>query len=177
LIVAITGHRDLKKEFVKEYKKYICNKLQNIRQEHSNIKLYSALADGADRLLVYEAIKLDIDFIAVLPMQKELYQDDFDTISNLEFEKLLAKADDIVTLPQIKPFNRDIQYELLGQYMSDNSDILFALWDGKYNNLQGGTSEIVKYHMLKDKYTLYHLLVSRENDLTSNMIEFKTYKK
>jgi len=110
-------------------------------------------------------------------MQKELYQYDFDTTSNLEFEKLLEKVDDIVTLPHIKPFNRDIQYELLGKYMSDNSDILFALWDGKYNNLQGGTSEIVKYHMLKDKYTLYHLLVSRENDLTSNMIEFKTYKK
>lgn len=31
-------------------------------------------------------------------------------------------------------------------HISENSDILIALWDGKYNNLQGGTGEIVKYH-------------------------------
>lgn len=176
MIVGVTGHRDLKKEFLNEYKNSICNKLQNLQQEYLNIKLYSALADGADRLVVYEAIKLNIDFIAVLPMKEREYSKDFDEKSKVEFYNLLKQAKEMVEIPD-SHLNRDVQYELAGQYISNHSDILFAIWDGKYNGLQGGTSEIVKYHMLKDKYMFCHLLVSRENDLTSNMIEFKTYKK
>ena len=158
--IGVIGHRDLDKRFIKEYKKQVFKKLDELKQKYHEVILLSPLADGADRLVVYEARKLDIKYIAVLPMQKEIYKDDFDTTSKLEFEKLLKNAEHILTISHTKPFIRDRQYELVGQYISENSDILIALWDGKYNNLQGGTSEIIKYH-LKNQKELWHLKVLR----------------
>lgn len=158
--IGITGHRVLDKRFLKKYKKQVFKKLNELKQKYHEVILLSALADGADRLIVYEAIKLNIKFIAVLPMQKELYQEDFDSTSKLEFDTLLKNAKSILTISHAKPFIRDRQYELVGQYISENSDILIALWDGKYNNLQGGTSEIIKYH-LKNQKELWYLKVDR----------------
>jgi len=158
--IGITGHRNLDKRFIKEYKEKVSKKLNELKQKYNEVILLSPLADGADRLVVNEAIKLNIKYMAIFPMNKDLYIEDFDTTSKLEFEKLLDKADNIETSPHIQPFNRDIQYELVGRFISDNCDILFALWDGKYNNLQGGTSEIVKYHLINGK-ELWHLKVLR----------------
>lgn len=153
--IGITGHRNLDQRFVKKYRETVFKQLAKLKQKHSNIILYSALADGADRLVVYEAMKLDIKFIAVLPMDKKLYKDDFDATSTIDFEILLKQANDIILLTHQKPFSKDVQYELAGQYISDNSDILFAMWDGNYNNLQGGTSNTIKYHLSKNKHLLY----------------------
>lgn len=158
--IGITGHRDLEEKFIEEYKQQVLKKLNELKQKYHKVILLSPLADGADRLIVYEAIKLDIKYIAVLPMKEELYEDDFDVASKLEFEKLLKNAECILTIPHIKPFVKDKQYELVGRYVSNNSDILFALWDGKQNGYIGGTSEIVKYH-LKNKKELWHFKVHR----------------
>lgn len=159
LKIGVTGHINIDINYIDRYKEEISDKLYNLKQD-DNLILYSSLADGADRLVVYEAIKLDIKYIAVIPMEKILYKNDFDAASQLEFEELLYNANYIVTLPHTEPFNRDFQYEQAGRYISQNSDVLFALWDGKYNNLQGGTSEIVKYH-LENKKQLCHFKVLR----------------
>ena len=58
--IGITGHRNLDERFIGDYKREIFEKLSQYK--HKNIILYSALADGSDRLVVYEAIKLDIKF-------------------------------------------------------------------------------------------------------------------
>jgi len=158
--IGITGHRDFDQRFLKDYKKQVAKKLNELKQKYTEIILFSPLADGADRLIVYEAMKLDIKYITVLPMKKELYKDDFDTTSKLEFEKLLKHAEHILTISHDKPFIRDNQYEQVGRYISNNSDILFALWDGEQNGLKGGTGEIVQYH-LKNKKELWHLKVDR----------------
>jgi uncharacterized protein YihD (DUF1040 family) len=161
--IGITGHRNLDEKFIENYKQKVSIKLKKLKKEYSEIILYSALADGADRLIVYEAIKLDIKFVTILPMKKDVYENDFNTISKIEFDKLLNKAYSIVQIAQKNTFSKDIQYELSGHYISDNSDLLFALWDGKDTGLQGGTSEIVKYH-LKNKKEIFHIKVDR-NDI------------
>lgn len=158
--IGITGHRNLDERFISEYKKLVAKKLNELKQKHREMLILSPLADGADRLVVYEAMKLDIKYIAILPMKKELYKDDFDITSKLEFEKLLNNAEHIITIRHKKIFLRDEQYELAGKYTSNNSDILFALWDGKQNGFKGGTGEIVKYHT-KNKKDLWHLKVLR----------------
>lgn len=160
--LGIIGHKDLDKRFIKKYKEQVFKKLIELKQKYKEVILLSALADGADRLAVNEAIKLDIKFIAVLPMDKALYKDDFDATSKIDFEILLKRANDIILLTHKKPFSKDLQYELAGHYISDQCDILFALWDGKYNGLQGGTSEIVKYHLNQNK-PLWHLKVLRNS--------------
>lgn len=162
LNIGITGHRNIDIKYIDKYKKEIYNKLYSLKQDNK-ILLYSSLADGADRLIVYEAIKLNIEFIVVLPMSKEKYKKDFDDISKIGFESLLAKSKQTIIVPTKKDnFKRDFQYELAGQYISNHCDILFALWDGEYNNLQGGTSEIVKYHLKQNKQ-LHHIKVDRKS--------------
>jgi hypothetical protein len=104
---------------------------------------------------------------------------DFSETSNMRFNYLLNNALEIIEIPLLSTNieQRDLQYEASGIYISDRCDILMALWNGKYTNLTGGTAEIVKYHTSRKHYRLYHLLVSRNNDLTNNMIEFIKYEK
>ena len=163
LKLGITGHRNINIKYIHKYKKKIYDKLYSLNKDNK-IVLYSSLADGADRLIIYEAIKLNIEFIVVLPMSKDEYKKDFDDSSKVEFESLLEKSKQTIVVPINKDHcTRDLQYELSGHYISDNSDLLIALWDGKDTHLQGGTSETVKYH-LKNKKEIFHIKVDR-NDI------------
>ena len=67
LKIGITGHRDLQKEKITQYKLEVLKQLKILKQQYSKVIIYSSLADGADRLVVHEAIKENIDFIAILP--------------------------------------------------------------------------------------------------------------
>jgi len=185
--VGVTGHRDLQKSCINHYSKQLNKLLKELKQEYKDILVLSSLADGADRLVVFEAIKLNIPYKVILPMQKSLYMKDFSKESKDEFLKLIHLAQDVLILPlhqdtkthkQISEYNhyRDLQYELSGKYISDNSDILIALWDGKYIGLIGGTSEIVKYHLKKKDFKMYVLYVSREKDITNTMVKFRLYE-
>lgn len=144
---------------MKEYREAVFKQLTTLKHNHSNIILYSALADGADRLVVHEAMKLNIEFIAVLPMALSEYEKDFTCKSKDELYYLLSKAKETINLGN-KNKNKDTLYKKAGHFISDNCDILFALWDGEHTGLKGGTSDIVKYH-LKKKKELWHLKVDR----------------
>ena len=177
--IGITGHINLKAECILYYRNELLRILKVLKNRYTKVVLYSALADGADRLIVEVAMRLNIEYIAVLPMPKTDYCTDFTEVSSVQFEYLLEHALSIVEMPfySANGKDRDLQYEASGIFISDMCDILIALWDGKHTYLKGGTGEIVKYHLSKKCYSLYHLLVSRESDLTNNMIEFKYYEK
>ena len=175
IYIGITGHRNLKQEYLPYYKQQLYKLLQKLQQKYKDIRVYSALAQGADSLIVEVAISLDIEYIAVLPMIQDIYKQDFTNSFLKKFEYLLQNALYIKEMPHLSTINE--QYESAGRYISDNSHILVALWDGVDNCLQGGTSEIIKYHISKQKYRFYLLLVSREGDLTKNMIKFVYYEK
>lgn len=162
LKIGITGHRYLKKEEIIKYKFEVHQQLKILKQQYNEIIIYSSLADGADRLLVHAAIKKNIDFIVVLPMKKDIYREDFNKHSKDEFDDLIKKTKQLIVMdiPINTKFNKNIQYELASNFISNKCDILFALWDGTYNGLQGGTSETVKYHLSRNK-KLWHLKVDR----------------
>jgi len=173
LKIGITGHRDLNKNFITDYEQQVFNKLLILQQKHNDIIIYSSFADGADRIIVEQAMKLDIDFILVLPMKMEYYKNDFTLDSELEFNQLLLNAKDIIEVGLTKNstlsgieyhgYQRDIQYEKAGKFISDNCNVLIALWDGIDTYLKGGTSETIKYFCSRPKNILYHILVSRKN--------------
>lgn len=183
--VGVTGHRDLKVDCLEFYKKQVNNLLASLKKEHKELIILSPIADGADRVVVKEGLKLGIDFISVLPLPKEMYKMDFSNESSKEFEALLLKSKTINNIPllnrkeELLEYNskRDLQYEAAGQYLADNCNILIALWDNKKLGLVGGTGEIVKYYLKKDSYHLAHLLVSRNNGSSNLLVEFKEYKK
>lgn len=160
--VGIIGHRDLSRQRLYKYKQNVFKILKLLQIKHKKIKIITPLADGADRLVVYQGLKLNINFEVILPMEKNEYKKDFNFYSKKEFDSLMKKSNSIITIDNRSNISRDLKYEMVGKYVSENSDILIALWDGKYNNLQGGTSEIVKYH-LKNKKELWHLKVDRNS--------------
>ena len=184
--IGITGHRNLKEQCIPCYRARIHDMLVSLKEKHEELLVYSSLADGADRLVVEVAMELDIEYVAVLPMPKNIYITDYDEVSTDTFNTLLNKAVWEIEIPlvdgntllsiTIDSEERNSQYEAAGLYMSDHCDILMALWDGKYSLFKGGTSEIVKYHLAKMHYSLYHLLVSRSRGLTNDMVEFKIFE-
>jgi hypothetical protein len=171
--IGVTGHRDIKKSCIKFYSLQVYKLLSTLKKKYKNIVILSSIANGADRLVVYEAIKLNIPYTVVLPMEKELYKIDFNKDSTKQFEILLDSAIDVITLPLkegnttklISQYNkfRDSQYEFAGHYIANNCNNLLALWDGKYIGLTGGTGEIVKYYKTKKNFKLFHFYVLREN--------------
>jgi len=173
-IIGVTGHRDLKEECLEDYSQQISKLLFDLKQQYTDMIIYSPLSDGADRLVVKEGIKLNIPFAAILPMQKEKYIMDFDETSLKEFNQLLCKAYKTITIPLHKgstndlissySLQRDYQYEDCGRYVADRCDSLIALWDGKYIGLKGGTGEVVKYYLRMKNNILQHIKVDRINE-------------
>ena len=105
----------------------------------------SALAEGADRLIAQEVLKVTGSMLyAVIPMDKGEYKKDFKSEqSRAEFEHLLSRA---ARITQILPkADRIDAYEAAGREVVDTSDIIIAIWDGKASAGKGGTADIVDY--------------------------------
>lgn len=163
LVIGITGHRDLRNEDVPALERIVRGILAEIRAKcpHTPLLLLSPLADGADRLAARVALaaadELGLRLIVPLPMRGALYEQDFNEQSRAEFAQLLARADHWFELPvlaghsedDIRAYGpaRDRQYEQVGAYIVRHSHILLALWDGVYNNLVGGTSQIMQFQL------------------------------
>jgi hypothetical protein len=148
--IGVTGHRDLADPDVLR---------APIREAVSRLKemvpvapgaglapvVVSALAEGADRLVVEEVLAdRDARLEVALPLDTEEYAEDFKTeASKEEFGSLLARASDKWQAPD--GLDRDEAYERAGRYVVDRCDALIALWDGEESRGQGGTAEIVGY--------------------------------
>jgi len=101
LVLAVTGHRDLRAEDEGPLKQRIQSIFAEFRQKypHTAIRLLSGLAEGADRLAATVALESGEQLIACLPTEKSIYETDFETIeSRQEFDELLKRAARIVTL-------------------------------------------------------------------------------
>jgi hypothetical protein len=150
LVIGVTGHRKLDNQSA--LVSAIKSALDSIRQmappSSGNSRLFvilSPLAEGADRLVVQEALRIPGTALEVaLPMEKVDYMRDFGTAeSKREFEELLTQARSIRTLPVTS--SRVEAYEQVGRYVVDRCEILIAVWDGKPSVGRGGTQEIVQY--------------------------------
>lgn len=101
LVVAVTGHRDLKPTEVPAIQARVRTCLIGLRNDYPGrlVAVMSALADGADRLVAQLALELRMPLTVVLPMPRALYAADFDPDSLAEFERLCGAAADVFELP------------------------------------------------------------------------------
>ncbi len=159
LIISVTGHRDLLAKEEPEIRKRVRIFLEDLRDEYPDrgVSVMSALAEGADQLVAEEAEQLGIPLIVPLPMAKNLYVKDFDSVNSREkFDFLLSRAAETYELPvvagntleSISEYGdaRDQQYAQVGVFLCAHCHILLALWDGKYNDKLGGTGQVVRFH-------------------------------
>jgi hypothetical protein len=109
----------------------------------SGFRIFSSLAEGADRVLAKRLLLVPNASLWVpLPLPEEEYLKDFETSkSKEEFITLLGKAKRVINLPVME--KREEGYLAAGKYVIENSDCLLAIWDGKPAQGVAGTSEIV----------------------------------
>ena len=157
-IVAVTGHRDLVPDEIPILRSRVRDCLFSLRYEYPSriIVVLSSLADGADRLVAEEAVKLGMPLSVVLPMPRALYEEDFTAESREQFAQLCDVASEIFELPLlpgstprsiVEPGpNRTRQYCQVGVFLSAHCHVLLAIWDGKDSELLGGTAATVRFH-------------------------------
>jgi len=150
VVIAVTGHRDLSNgatlarqiNYTLDRVKQMIPKLRNTPVV---LTILSSLAEGADRLVAREVLKMPgAELEAVLPLEKTDYISDFESPeSQKEFEEFLSQARRVRQVPSRG--DRREAYASAGRYIVDQCDILLALWDSKPAGGYGGTAEVVEY--------------------------------
>jgi hypothetical protein len=150
VVLGITGHRKLKnqRDVVKQIHRIIERIKHSIPPLHNTTLVFSvlsSLAEGADRLVTHEVLKIpNAQLDVVLPLAEDDYIRDFkEPKSRTEFKGLLARSRRVLQLPPTA--TRTEAYAQAGRYVVDHCDILIALWDGKHSSAKGGTAETVSY--------------------------------
>jgi hypothetical protein len=182
LYVAVTGHRDIPVEDRDAVKERVRLFLQGIaeRLPWTPISVLTGLATGADQIAAAAAREGGCRVVAVLPMPRDRYEDDFPGGELAAFRHELAAADHVVELPSAgragEPLARVLQYERLGAYIVSHAQILLALWDGTDSGKPGGTAAVVRFALTgvpedqggntvipdaEDTIPVYHLRVRR----------------
>ncbi len=150
IVIGVTGHRKLNNE--PALTNAIRSAIDSIRQMVPPLRntplllcVLSPLAEGADRLVAREVLKIPEAVLeVVLPLEKNDYMADFETEeSRKEFATLLSQAKSVRTLSSRG--SRTEAYEKAGRDVVDQCDVLITLWDGKASAGKGGTQEIVHY--------------------------------
>ena len=182
LSIGVTGHRDLVEDERPALEFRVRALFDGLSASYPDLdlQLLTALAEGADRLVAKIAIELGIPFVAVLPMEKAEYEEDFKSAESLaEFRSMLASAHQIVTLSNVSGQNslgRDSQYAQLGLFISNHCQVLLTLWDGKPFNAVGGTAQVVNFHLtgvmdgFEGDLSPASLLADNENDLVHHIV-------
>jgi hypothetical protein len=158
--VGVTGHRQLDDENALRARVRFALLMLTQREGGSTrhpdaITVYSAIAEGADRLVADEVLKLPNSSLqVVLPFARADYENDFESpASKGEFASLLQRATNVRELPAGD--TREEGYENAGWAIVDACDVLIAIWDGKESRGRGGTAEIVEYARKRGKEVVW----------------------
>ena len=186
LTIGVTGHRDLVAEEVPVLKGIVRSFFLQLRNEFPGLalQLITPLAEGSDRLVADVAQELGIELIVPLPMAQAEYEKDFSSPEAVEvFRSTLAKAKAVyladgpglIGVPG-SDSDREHLYAQMGVFISNHSQILLALWDGKKQGATGGTSGVVNYHLtaVMPGFSVSeespNLLADNENDLAYHIV-------
>ncbi|HSS05695.1 MAG TPA: hypothetical protein VLK83_00995 [Rhodanobacteraceae bacterium] len=161
LTIGVTSHRNLKASETALIRERVRAFFTALTRDFPTLPLtvLSALAEGGDQLVAEEALAVDARVIAVLPMLRAQYAEDFrDAAVRAHFDALCARAE-VIELPDISGntldrhagapsgLQRDLHYAQAGIYISSHCHILLTIWDGKKTDRLGGTAQIVAYHL------------------------------
>ena len=107
------------------------------------LKIVSPLAEGADRLVAEEALRLGFELVAPLPFAQAEYEKDFP--GSVDAFRTLASSGRVIELDGARGAAETKSYEAVGRFVVRNCDLLIALWDGRQTGKQGGTAEITQF--------------------------------
>ena len=116
------------------------------------LRLITALADGADTIVAECALARGWRLDSVLPFTREAYLADFAAPqSRAAYRRLLARSDVVVELPGVhRDHESSAAYECAGRFVLARADVLLAIWDGRPAQGRGGTGQIVAEAVMQD---------------------------
>lgn len=186
LTIGVTGHRDLVADEVPALKKKVREFFLRLKSDFPglDLQLITPLAEGSDRLVADVALELGVDLIVPLPMSQADYEQDFSSPEAVEIFRESLKKARIIHLRLLRKHagtgldhdERSHQYAQLGIFISNHSQVLLALWDGKSSEEVGGTASVVNYHLtaVMPGFSLAedspNLLADNENDLVYHIV-------
>ena len=167
IILSVTGHTDVMEGCEEHIKKSLDNLYETLRARYPNtdLLLLSAMAEGADRIVVRWAFGKGIPVGPVIPISMEEYENTFsgtgyggkDHIidSQKDFKRLLEgrleENDEKGKYTVYDPIfttkgkqNRIKCFYELSAYLVSNSHILISIWDGRKCGLRGGTYDTTR---------------------------------
>jgi hypothetical protein len=153
-VIGVVGHRNIVEESKEDASNHFEKILKRYKTKYPNtpILVVTSLAEGADQLIAEVAIKVEGVFLGVLiPMGIEKYLETFSSDSaREEFNKFCAKAIFVrdTSIDMVYEDNSDA-FRSNTRELSNNADLLIALWDGIASNQVGGTSDTLYYKLKK----------------------------
>ncbi|MEP7257331.1 MAG: hypothetical protein ABI687_03065 [Flavitalea sp.] len=151
ITVGIIGHLDA--IITDEHQQLIETLFEDLQREYPNspVSLFSQLAKGADTVIAELFLKLkerhnrNYHLFVPLPFQKEKFSSVFNHEEKAKFDSLISRSARSFILEQEENLSDNELYRSGGQFVSDSSVILIAIWDNECNEKRGGTADIVKY--------------------------------
>ncbi len=156
LVIGVTGHRHLRDADLPRYRAQIIDFFELLRQRYpaTPLRVITALAAGADRVVAQIALERGYEIVVPLPLEPADYERDFPE-SVAEFRGILQRLSpqQVFVWPRAATTNesgwcesqaeRDHQYRAVGAFVAQQSHILLAIWDGVMNKTSAGTSAVV----------------------------------
>jgi len=186
LTIGITGHRDLVPDEIPALKQKVREFFLQLKSDFPDLdlQLITPLAEGSDRLVADIADELGVNLIVPLPMPQADYERDFSSPAAVEIFRDSLKKSRVIHLRTLRQArsgeldaeDRSHQYAQMGIFISNHSQVLLALWDGKQSNKIGGTASVVNYHLtaVMSGYSMAedspNLLADNENDLVYHIV-------
>lgn len=164
--IGVTGHRsrvtDEVVTAVREQLRRIVLQLPVSAATPVRLAVVSALAEGADRVVVREVLTAaaadwghPARLEAVLPMATEEYAraQGLSNVSRAELDQLLLAA----TVAEVgqKRASDEISYEQAGRRLVGRCDVLLALWNGRETGGRGSTAETLLYAASRGKQCIW----------------------
>jgi hypothetical protein len=144
----ITGHQDLGPP---EVALWIAGSIARLIDRYRVTYGLTCLARGADQMFAVLLVEKRIPFTAVIPCRS--YERTFHTKRSLEdFRHLSNLATNIISLSFDSP--SEMAFFEAGKFVAMDSEILFAVWNGKTAKGLGGTADVVNVAKRNDKHVV-----------------------
>lgn len=147
--IGITGHQNIGTEQVLNW---VRAEIENSIRLASCTHGYTCLAIGADQLFAEVLKAHSISFTAIIPC----FQYDQAFLSDVtvqRYKELRADASNTILLDFGEPSAK--AFYAAGKRVTDEADLLIAVWDGKPAKGLGGTADVVHYAQKKGKLIVH----------------------
>ncbi len=184
--ICITGHRKLLyPDTVREQIRSSLQYFQACYKNKEDVVAVTAMASGTDTIFAEEALYLGIAVKAIFPFAANEYEKDFSPEEWQRVHAVINNKKRPVQLEIANTLNSFAEEEKKNAYLNtgvqlvDEANIVLAVWDGLAPQGAGGTADIVRYAISKNKelHTIKGLRQAKEGILPVHDELQATYQK